>query len=290
MLWPFVTLAAAVAGAARLGAARRIEHAYTMRRPPGADGIVPGADGFTLPGSGERALLLLHGSGDTPQSLRSLGDRLQGEGFTVHAPLLPGHGRGLCDFADATADDYLRAARAELDGLLSRYRWVAVIGLSMGGALGARLAAERRDVRVLVLLAPYLTPPPAVALVGRMAKVWSLAMPYVGGGGGDASVHDPVARAAGYAYGVFPPSALRALCATAAAGRKALPSISVPTLVVNSREDNRIRAAMAEKATATLTGHIERHWVAGCGHVITVDYCRDAVASLVSDFLMRHAD
>ena len=120
----------------------------------------------------------------------------------------------------ATADDYLRAARAELDGLLARYRWVGVIGLSMGGALGARLAAERRDVRVLVLLAPYLTPPPSVALVGRMAKVWSLAMPYVGGRGGDASVHDPVARAASYAYGVFPPSALRALCATAAAGRQ----------------------------------------------------------------------
>jgi len=115
-------------------------------------------------------------------------------------------------------------------------------------------------------------------------------MPYVGGSGGDASVHDPVARAASYAYGVFPPSALRALCATAAAGRRALPSISVPTLVVNSREDNRIRAAMAEKATETLHGHTERHWVAGCGHVITVDYCRDAVASLVSDFLARHAD
>ena len=290
MLWPFVTLAAAVAGAARLGRAWRIEHAYTMRRPPAADGIVPGADGFTLSGSGHRALLLLHGSGDTPQSLRYLGERLQREGFTVHAPLLPGHGRGLRDFADATADDYLRVARAELDGLLSRYRWVAVIGLSMGGALGARLAAERRDVRLLVLLAPYLTPPPAVALVGRMAKVWSLAMPYVGGRGSDASVHDPVARAASYAYGVFPPSALRALCVTAAAGRKALPLISVPTLVVNSREDNRIRAAMAEKATATLHGRTERHWVAGCGHVITVDYCRDVVASLVSDFLARHAD
>jgi carboxylesterase len=289
MIWPLVVLAAAVAGAARLTAARRAERAYAERRPPASNGVVSGAEGFTLPGSGERALLLLHGSGDTPQTLRYLGGRLHGEGFTVRAPLLPGHGRGLRDFARATADDYFHAARAELDALLAEYRWVGIIGLSMGGALGARLTAECPDVRVLVLLAPYLTPPPSVALVGRMAPVWSLAAPYLAGRG-DESVRDPVAGAASYAYGVFPPSALRALSATAAAGRRALTSITAPTLVVNSREDNRIPAALAEKATATLRGPTERHWVAGCGHVITVDYCRDAVASLVSDFLARHAD
>jgi carboxylesterase len=289
MIWPLAILAAAVAGAARLTAARRTERAYAARRPPASSGVVPGSEGFTLPGSGDRALLLLHGSGDTPQTLRYLGGRLHGEGFTVCAPLLPGHGRGLRDFATATADDYFRAARAELDALLARYRWVGIIGLSMGGALGARLAAERPDVRVLVLLAPYLTPPPSVALVGRMAPAWSLAAPYLAGRG-DESVHDPEARAASYAYGIFPPNALRALCATAASGRRALPSITMPTLVVNSREDNRIPPALAEKATATLRGPTERHWVAGCGHVITVDYCRDAVASLVSDFLARHVD
>jgi carboxylesterase len=290
MFWPLVTLAAAVAGAARLGAARRAERAYAERRPPASDGIVPGAEGFTLQGPEDRALLLLHGSGDTPQTMRHLGDRLHAEGFTVRAPLLPGHGRGLRDFGRATAGDYVLAARAELDGLLERFHWVGVIGLSMGGALGARLTAECHDVRVLVLLAPYLTPPPSIALIGRMAPVWSLAVPYVGGRGGDASVHDPVARAASYAYGVFPPSAVRALCETAAAGRRALSSITVPTLVVHSRQDNRIPAALAEMATATLRAPTERRWVTGCGHVITVDYCRDAVASLVSDFLARHTD
>jgi len=290
MIWLLVILGAAGAAGVRLAAARRAERAYAQRRPPGSDGVVPGSEGFTLPGSSERALLLLHGSGDTPQTLRYLGGRLHAEGFTVRAPLLPGHGRGLHDFAKATAGDYVNAARAELDALLAQYRWVGIIGLSMGGALGARLTAERPDVRVLVLLAPYLTPPPTVALVGRMASAWSLAVPYLSGRGGDESVHDPVAREASYAYGVFPPSALRALCVTAAAGRRALSAITTPTLVVNSREDNRIPAALAERATATLRGPTERQWVAGCGHVITVDYCRDAVASLVSDFLARHVD
>jgi esterase/lipase len=39
-----------------------------------------------------------------------------------------------------------------------------------------------------------------------------------------------------------------------------------------------------------LGGPVERHWVTGCGHVITVDYCREQVADLVLDFLARRAD
>jgi carboxylesterase len=274
----------------RLRAARRAERAYAERRPTAADGVVPGAEGFTLEGSSGRALLLLHGFGDTPQTLRYLGGRLHAQGFTVRAPLLPGHGRGLRDFAAASADDYLHAARTELERLRDGASWVGLIGLSMGGAIAARLAAEARDVRVLALLAPYLTPPRPVAMVARTAPLCAMVVPYLAGRGGDASVHDPAARAASFAYGVFPPSALRALCVTAAAGRRALASITVPTLVVNSREDNRIPFTLAETATADLAGPTERHWVTGCGHVITVDYCRDAVADLVLDFLARHAD
>jgi carboxylesterase len=290
MLAPLLLAAAVGAGLLRLRAARRVERAYALRRPPNADGVVPGAEGFTLEGDSGRALLLLHGFGDTPQTLRYLGRRLHAAGFTVHAPLLPGHGRGLRDFAAASAEDYIQAARRELAWVRERASWVGLVGLSMGGAIAARLAAEAGDVRVLALLAPYLTPPRAVAIVARTAPFWSAVTPYIAGRASDASVHDPVARDSSYAYGMFPPRAVRALCATAAAGRRALPSISVPTLVVNSREDNRIPLALAETATASLAGPTERQWVTGCGHVITVDYCRDAVANLVLDFLARHAD
>ena len=35
---------------------------------------------------------------------------------------------------------------------------------------------------------------------------------------------------------------------------------------------------LAETATASLAGPTERQWVTGCGHVMTVDYCREEVA------------
>ena len=283
-------LAAAGCIALRTTVARRAERAYATRRPPGEDGIVPGAEGFTLPGTNGRALLMFHGSGDTPQTLRYLGERLHEAGFTVRAPLLPGHGRGLRDFATVSAEAYFRTARKELEQLRATSGWVSVVGLSMGGAIAARLAAENEDIRALVLLAPYLTPTRSVDLVGRASTLCSLALPYLGGRGGESSIHDPVARGESYAYGVFPPRAVRALVDTAAAARRALPAVTAPTLVVNSREDNRIPWRLADTATATLRAPTERHWVAGCGHVITVDYRRDAVAALVLDFIARHAD
>jgi carboxylesterase len=291
MLVPLIGAFAAAAAvtAMRVGAARRAERAYAARRAPAEDGIVPGAHGFTLPGTNGRALLLLHGSGDTPQTLRYLAERLHAAGFTVRAPLLPGHGRGLRDFATATASDYVRGVREELDRLRDEFEWVGLVGLSMGGALAARLAAKDLGVRALVLLAPYLTPPASVTVVGRSAPLWGLAVPYIAGRG-DASVHDPVARTESLAYGMFPPGAVAALVETASAARRALPAITAPTLVVQSREDNRLPYRLARHATATLRAPAERHWVTGCGHVITVDYCRAEVAALVLDFLARHAD
>jgi carboxylesterase len=291
MLIPLVVALCAILGGVtwRTRVARRAEHAYATRRPTGTDGIVAGAEGFTLHGTNGRALLLVHGSGDTPQTLRYLAKRLNDAGFTVRAPLLPGHGRGLRDFAAATAEDYWHCITEEVESLRGDADWIGLIGLSMGGALVVRAAATYQDARVLVLLAPYLTPPRSVTLVGAAWGLFAAAIPYLGGRGGDASVQDPVARQASFAYGIFPPRAVHALIDTAAAGRALLPTIQIPTLVVSSREDNRIPPALAEAATATLRAPTERHWVTGCGHVITVDYCRETVASLVLNFLARHA-
>ena len=284
-------LAALVVGAGavwRALAGRRVERAYRAGHPATEQGIVIGAESFTLEGTNDRALLLLHGSGDTPQTLRYLAERLNAAGYTVHAALLPGHGRSPRAFTQGSAGGYLAAARKALEASRAGSPWVGVIGLSMGGAIAAQLAASSPEVRVLVLLAPYLTPPPDVQWVARLSPLWGLVQPQLAGRG-ERSVHDPEARNASHAYGTFPPRALRALMETAAAGRAALSRVTVPTLVVNSREDNRIPSALAESATASMHAPVERRWVDGCGHVITVDYCRDAVADITLEFLARHA-
>lgn len=283
---------AALGAVNRRRVARVVEAEYVGRYPPGRDGAVAGAEGFRLEGTNGRALLLLHGSGDTPQTLRHLAERLHADGYTVHAPLLPGHGRSPRSFATTGADEYLTAAREALDELRSATSWVAIVGLSMGGALGAQLATKTPDLRALVLLAPYLVPPMMVRALARTSRVWGMATAYLRGRG-TASVHDPAARPGSRAYGTFSPGALRALVATADAGRRALPRLTLPVLVVNSEQDNRIPPPLAREALRTLRTlrtPTESHWVSGCGHVITVDYCKDVVAELVRAFLARQAD
>lgn len=289
MSWLLVPAGVALLGAfTRFRTRRDVEAEYSRRFGMSENKIARGAEAFTFGGTNGRALLLIHGSGDSPQSMRYLGERLRDAGYTVRAPLLPGHGRSPREFARATALDYHEAIRSELAGLGATSSWVGLVGLSMGGALAVRAATETSDIKALVLLAPYLTPPPVVRWTSRLGLAWSWAVPYLRGQG-ENSVHDVTARDASRAYGSFSRTALAALVATADFGRRALPRVSIPTLVINSEHDNRIPRTLAERALAEMPRGVEQHWVAGCGHVITVDYCKDTVATLVLDFLARHA-
>src|SRR5207248_716025 len=105
--------------------------------------------------------------------------------------------------------------------------------------------------------------------------------------GGDASVMDGAASAESRAYGTFSPGALQALLRTAKGGLDALHDLRLPVMVVNSERDNRIPRKSAEQALRAFAVQPEIHWVAGCGHVITIDYCKDVVAQLTLDFLER---
>ena len=291
---PLLVAAAAAATATAMAAwngrriGRGVTSEYLARFPVDAAGVANGAQGYVLPGTNGRGLLLLHGSGDSPHSMRYLATALNAAGYEVHVPLLPGHGRSPAAFANATASEYRAAVMSALADVVRRNSWTGVIGLSMGGALAATAASESAGVNALVLLAPYVVPTDQVRVTNRWSAFWSPLMPYVRGRG-ESSVHDPIAREESRAYGTFSRGALAALVATADAGYRALGAIRVPTLVINSTQDNRIPRELATRALNAITAPLEQHWLEGCGHIITVDYCKDTVAQLVLTFLARHA-
>jgi esterase/lipase len=62
--------------------------------------------------------------------------------------------------------------------------------------------------------------------------------------------------------------------------------VAAPTLVVHSRTDHRISQEAARAAFATLgASRKELRWLDGCGHVVTVDYGREALCGAVADWL-----
>ncbi len=112
---------------------------------------------FFIEGSQEHGILLIHGFTATPGTMNPLGHALaERTGYTVSAPLLPGHGRTPEEMAKTRWHDWLRAVQHEFDKLSRRCRDVSVVGLSMGGTL-TLLLAESRPVRRAVPIAAALS-------------------------------------------------------------------------------------------------------------------------------------
>ena len=280
---PFVIgVVVVIAAAWRAKHVRDVTQLVMARRRFGPDGIVVGGEGFVCERADAPAVLLFHGAGDTPQTLRYLAAELYARGFHVVAPLLPGHGRSIRDFARVSADQLTDAARTSYREVKATHDWVAVIGLSMGGALASILAAET-ELPALGLVAPYLGMPARIQRAARLAWLWGIFVPIVRSGD-ERSILDPNERNRNLAFGVFTAAALAALRETMRRAVAALPRITAPTLIIQSRSDNRVAAADTERAFALLGSREKRlEWITDAGHVITVDYGHGRViATLVS--------
>lgn len=110
---------------------------------------------FTLDAGSDTGILLIHGFTGSPSELRRMGHYLHQEGFSVHAPLLAGHGQTPEMMRGTDHRDWYQSA---LDGLeyiqqlgVSR---VIACGLSMGGIISLKLASEGRVDGVIPMSAP----------------------------------------------------------------------------------------------------------------------------------------
>ena len=293
MVWLVLlpVLAALVAVVVGRRAAARFERETNARLKVGPDGVIPGAGPIDLEApAAAPGVLLLHGFGDTPQTLRYLAVELHQRGYAVLCPLLPGHGRTLRAFAVSRADDWAGAAAAALRTLQERHSDVGLVGLSMGGALAASLAADHPELFALVLLAPYLEVQPAFRRAARLHALLGIAAPYMSGAQGHGeSIHDASERALSLGYGGTTPELLSQLVIASDRGKSALHRITIPTLIVQSRIDNRIMPEVALRSLDAVGAAEKRlEWVTGAGHVITVDYGRDQVAAMTAQWLDAH--
>ena len=258
------------------------------RRPVGPDGVIPGAHTISRPGGVARGALVLHGFGDTPQSVQALCEALARAGYAVEAPLLPGHGRTLASLNRTDERQWLSEARAAWLAMRSRHGTCVLAGQSMGGALAVLLAADTPPA-ALVLSAPFLSATPAFARAVRWSRLWGLWMPYVETAD-PRSIRDADALIASRAYGAATARSMRALSRLMRQAQAVLPRVTCPTLVVQSPEDNRVSAAGAAWAFGRL-GATEKElvWRPGEGHVVLADRGRDAVSALAVQWMQRFA-
>jgi carboxylesterase len=253
-------------------------------------GTRPGAETIEMQEGNSCGILLLHGFGDTPQTLGLLSAHLHDHGYDVKAPLLPGHGRSVRSFMQSRRRDWLACARQELALMQQTHKSVSLVGLSMGGAIAAILAAENRDVSSLVLIAPYLDISTFQKVASASYWLWG-PLAGVRKASSPRSILNPEERAKNLGYGVYTGRLLYELWRLASQGRRALERITAPTLVIQSRSDPRIAPEVAERAVDALGAREKKlEWAEEGGHIITVDYGRDKVFDEVTKWITKNTE
>lgn len=233
-----------------------------------------------LPGTRPEAVLLLHGLTGTPAELQVLSEGLAGDGFTVHAPLLPGRGTRPCDMDALSWDDWMAAALRAYDELAASHRSVVVGGVSAGGTMALDLALRRRPAALLL----YAT---ALAIRERIAYItpyiWRLVRSWPAP---KSDCLDPEYRTP--CYDPAPLRAVSELIAGIGRVRRRLHEIDAPALVAHALTDRFVPISCSYELERRLRGPIRTLYLDGTGHGITADAKRHEVARASSAFLTEH--
>jgi len=115
---------------------------------------IPNSAGFTLPG-GKIGVLVIHGFTSTPISIAPWAKFLNNSGYTVIAPLLPGHGTTWQQMNQTTWQQWYDEVEKSFLQLKQSCDRVFIAGFSMGATLALRLCQIRgSEVEGLIVLNP----------------------------------------------------------------------------------------------------------------------------------------
>lgn len=243
--------------------------------------LSPGAEPFHHAGD-EVGVLVCHGFTGSPQSVRPWANYLAEQGHTVSLPLLPGHGTRWQDLAVTGWQDWYAEVDRELRRLTRRCRRVFVCGLSMGGTLALRLAAQHgAAISGLVLVNP----------ANKMHDVAARALPVlrhlVPSTKGIASdIAKPGAQESGYDR--VPLRAAHSLQGFFRLVDAELPQVTQPLLVLHSPQDHVVPPKDSARILARVSStDITERLLERSFHVATLDYDAELVFAETRAFIGR---
>lgn len=235
-------------------------------------------------GSGPHGVLLCHGFTGSPHSMRPWAQHLEAEGFAVSLPRLPGHGTSWQELNQTSWTDWYAAVDRAFTDLARRCERVSVAGLSMGGALALRLAAQHGErVASLALVNPCINIADPRIRFSRLLSV----IPSLQGIGND--IAKPGEDELGYSRN--PLRALHSQTQLWADVRANLHRVTQPTLVHWSRQDHVVDPSSLALLRAGLgTSALEVVTLEHSYHVATLDHDADEIFRGSADFFRRSVE
>ena len=265
-----------------------------------------GNTGFVL-GTGEVAVLLIHGLTGTPTELRRVAQGLARDGTcTVYVPTLAGHCGDNSDLQATGWLDWYEGVRKTFAGIRQRHGQVFVGGLSMGAVMSMYLASEhpgqvagllmysttlRYDgwsINKLAFMTPLLMKIPfGVHLCSFEEKP-----PYgIKNQRLRAIVERQMKAGESSNAGLLTMEGItvRELHRMNAVVKKRMPSITTRALVVHSIEDDITSRWNADYVERHLGGPVTKVLLDNCYHMITVDLQYRSVIELSDAFIKKNS-
>ncbi len=234
--------------------------------------------------------MLCHGFTSTPASMADWALALAESGCTVSVPRLPGHGTTWQEMNRTRWPDWYAAVEHELLDLAGTHGPVFVGGLSMGGALGLRLAVHHPEqVAGLMLVNPCVSltdrrefPSRSLQLVGLPVLRHLVA-------GLPPTAND--IRKPGVVEQAYPRTPLHALHSAQqlfADVKASLPQVTAPLLVLRSTVDHVVPTSSAKyvlaRVSSTDVSDVQLH---DSYHVATMDDDAPLVFARSIEFVQR---
>jgi carboxylesterase len=250
-------------------------------------------------GTNGRGVLLIHGLTGAPAEMRLVARHLNRRGFTVHAPLLAGHGKDEATLRRSRWQDWLDSVHEARAFLSTRVDAVFAGGICVGGKLAMLAASEAPgDIRAAAIYSPCFhydgwEVPRYYPLLSAHLP-WLSHMPLLGRlrfhENASLGIKDERMRRLVANMGTegmletFPAQALFEMYRLGRQLKSRLPSMKTPTLIIHSREDDLSGPSHAEYIARHIGARNRLHWLDDSYHMIHVDRQRGVVADLTADF------
>ncbi len=232
--------------------------------------------------AGPVGILMCHGFTATTAELRPLAGVLHQHGYTVAAPLLPGHGTIPEDMNRVHWQDWVAAVQAAFERLQKNCERVWIGGESMGALLALYLASETPNVVGVLAYGP------ALRLRGKWTDLvfLTLAAPFKKWINKRNTESNPYVDSRWQGYTVRPLKAVQQFFNLQRATQARLDKITQPVLIVQGRVDLTVDPATpALIARGIRSNHIEIHWMQQSSHCVMIDREFDRVAYLTLRFI-----
>ncbi|HSM71822.1 MAG TPA: alpha/beta fold hydrolase [Anaerolineales bacterium] len=251
--------------------------------------IIPTAEPFFFQGdSSKPACLLIHGFTGTPKEMRWMGEYLHARGYTCLGIRLAGHATDPKDMIRSRYTDWMNSVEDGYHLLRGVTEHIFFVGLSMGGNLSLLMSTVLNVQGVIAMSTPYKLPDdprlPFAELISRFKPYMPKSDEAPGSGWFDQNAwQDHIS------YPQNPVRSVGELNKLLGEMRAALPKVSVPVLLIHSKNDTYVPPESMELIYDDLkkTSDRTKLYVTESGHVLTRDAARHQVFETAMNFIRR---